>query len=52
MTKAEELEIATVPIVQAFDYFYQMHGPDCADGLIAGLIQYKKQLDREGEPLQ
>jgi hypothetical protein len=52
MTQDEKLISASMPVVQAFSYFYETQGPDLADGLIAGLILYKAQLDKEGEPIQ
>lgn len=48
----EKLTVASMPVVQAFSYFYEVHGPDLAEGLIAGLILFKAQLDKNGEPIQ
>jgi hypothetical protein len=45
-------EAAVIPVVQAFDYYYAMHGPEKADGLLAGLINYKKQLDENEVSIQ
>lgn len=46
-------EIAEIaPTVQAFHHYYHMHGPDKADGLIAGLIAFKAQLDADAVPLK
>jgi hypothetical protein len=39
-------------VVEAFTDYYKTHGSEKTDGLIAGLIKYKTQLDNGGEPLQ
>jgi len=40
------------PVVQAFTTYYNLHGPEKADGLIAGLIIHKTMLDSEGQTKQ
>ena len=38
-------ESAVAPVVQAFKHYYEMEGPQKAQGLIAGLIKYFEQLE-------
>jgi hypothetical protein len=49
---AEQEATAAFPVVRAFHTYYEVNGPERADGLIAGLINYKALLDRNGEPFQ
>jgi hypothetical protein len=46
------LETAMRPVAQSFQYFYDTYGPDPAEALLASLINFKRGLDRNGEPLQ
>ena len=60
MTEAEESKtqshidnlLQVWPVVQAFTTYYNLHGSDKADGLIAGLIIHKTMLDSEGQTKQ
>lgn len=51
----ERLTQASIPALVALDDFYDTFGPEYAEGLIAGLIQHKRERDkqyRNGVPFQ
>ena len=47
-----ESQLELWPVVQAFTAYYNLHGSQKADGLIAGLIIHKTMLDSEGQTKQ